>query len=80
MFCRTADGSIVENEGDKTLIMSTSDGAQLRKVAFQVANVDRAIVVVDTMVAPPGREQRSKLLRGEAMHVAGPVSPTETTD
>ena len=81
----TADGSTVANEGEKTLIMSTADGAHLRKVTFQGANVNKAYgsvskmvrngnrVVFDTsgsyienkmtrdmMVAPPGREQKSK--------------------
>ena len=44
LFYTTADGSIVKNEGEKTLLTSTSDGAQLRKVTFQVANVNKALV------------------------------------
>ena len=107
VFYTTADGSTVENEGENTLIMSTTDGAQLRKVTFQVANVNKAlgsvskmvkngnrevfdtsgskienkmtkdilwlrerdgVYVVDMMVAPPGREKKSKplFLRGGA--------------
>ena len=31
----------------------------------------------DMMVAPPGREQKSKPPFGEARHVAGPISPSE---
>ena len=31
VFCTTADGSTVENEGEKTLIIFTADGTQLRK-------------------------------------------------
>ena len=46
----TADGSTVENEGVKTLLMSTSDGAQLRKVTFQVANANKALESVSKMV------------------------------
>ena len=42
-FHTTADGSTVENEGEKTLIMSTADGAQLRKVTFQMAIVNKAL-------------------------------------
>ena len=34
VFYTMADGSTVENEGEKTLLMSTSDGAQMRKVTF----------------------------------------------
>ena len=36
-------GSTVENEGENTLIMSTADGAQLRKGTFQVTNVNKAL-------------------------------------
>ena len=46
----TADGVTLENEGDKTLIMSRADGAQLRKVTFQVANVNKALGSVSKMV------------------------------
>ena len=46
----TADGSTVENEGEKTLIMSTASGAQLRKVTFQAANVNKALGSVSKMV------------------------------
>ena len=37
----TADGSTLENEGKKTLVMSTADGSPLRKVTFQVANANK---------------------------------------
>ena len=50
VFYTTANGSTVENEGEKTLLMSTSDGAQLRKVTFQVANVNKALGSVSKMV------------------------------
>ena len=43
VFYMTADDSTVEKGGEKTLLMSTSDGAQLRKVTFQVANVNKAL-------------------------------------
>ena len=46
---KRADGSAVENEGEKMLIMSTADGAQLRKVTFQVANVNKALGSVSKM-------------------------------
>ena len=49
VFYTTADGSIVENEGEKTLITSTADEAQLRKVTFQVANVTMALGSVSKM-------------------------------
>ena len=42
VFYTTADGSCVENEGEKTLIMSTVDGGQMRKWTFQVRNVNKA--------------------------------------
>ena len=37
VFYTTADGSTVEHAGEKTLIMSTAGGAQLRNVTFHVA-------------------------------------------
>ena len=43
MFYTTADGTPVENEREKTLLMSTSDGTQLRKMSFQVATVNKAL-------------------------------------
>ena len=51
-WCFAHDGrrSTVENEGVKTLLMSTSDGAQLRKVTFQVANANKALESVSKMV------------------------------
>ena len=51
----TADGRTVEKEGEKTLIMSTADGAQLRKVTFQVANVNKALGSVSKMVRKGNR-------------------------
>ena len=50
VFHATTDGSNVENEGEKTFLMSTSDGAQLRKVTFQVVNVNKAPGSVSKMV------------------------------
>ena len=50
VFYTTADGSTVENEGEKTLIMSTADGPHLRKVTFQVATVNKAYGSVSKMV------------------------------
>ena len=75
VFCTTADGSTVENEGEKTLLMSTSDGVQLRKVTCQVANVNKALASVSKMVKNGKRvvctsgsyireQQRSKALFG----------------
>ena len=50
VFYTTAGGSTVENEGEKTLRMSTSDGGQLKKVTFQVATVNEALESVSKMV------------------------------
>ena len=50
VFYTTADGSCVENEGEKTLITSTVDGGQLRKWTFQVADVNKARGSVSMMV------------------------------
>ena len=88
VFYTTADGSAVENEGEKTLLMSTSDGVNkaLRSVSKMVRNGNRVVfdasgsytenkmtkdvlwlrerdgvVVVDMLVAPTGREQKSRL-------------------
>ena len=43
----------MENEGEITLIMSLADGAQLRKLAFHVASVNKALGSV-LMVARNG--------------------------
>ena len=50
VFYTTADGSTVENEGGEKMIMSTADGAQLRKVTIQVASVNKARGSVSKMV------------------------------
>ena len=55
VFYTTADGSTVENGGEKTLLMSTSDGAQLRKVTFQVTNVNKALGPVSKMARSGNR-------------------------
>ena len=36
----------METDGEKTLLLSTSDGGQLRKVTFQVANVKQVSKMV----------------------------------
>ena len=48
--CVLHDGSTVENEGENMLLVSTSDGTQLRKMTFQVANVNKALGSVSKMV------------------------------
>ena len=51
VFYTTADGSTVEKRRrERTLLLSTSDGAQLRRVTFQVANVNKAHGSVSKMV------------------------------
>ena len=50
VFYTAADGSTAENEGERTFLMTTSDGAQMRKVTFQVANVNKALKWVSKMV------------------------------
>ena len=50
VFYPTADSTTVEREAETTLLMSTSDGTQLKKMTFQVANVNRALVSVPKMV------------------------------
>ena len=118
VFYTTADGCTVENEGEKTLIMSAADGAQLRRVTFHAANVNKALGSVSKMVrngnrvvfdtsgsyiekqdderhaVAPGKRWRvrcghdgtaRKRTEGqtafwEAEHVAGLVSPNETTE
>ena len=55
--CILHDGecSTLENEGEKTLIMSTADGAQLRKMTFEVADVNRALGSVSKVVRNENR-------------------------
>ena len=55
VFYTTAEGSLVDNEGEKTLIMTTAEGARLRKVTFQVAGVNKALGSVSKMVRSGNR-------------------------
>ena len=50
VFHTTVEGTTVQNEGEKTLLMSTSDGTQLRKMTFRVTNVNGALGSVTKMV------------------------------
>ena len=43
VFHTTTDDNTVTNEREKTLNMSKTDGSQMRKVTFQVANVNMAL-------------------------------------
>ena len=46
----TADGSPIYNEGERTLEVSSFDGAQTRKMTFQVADVNAALVSASNIV------------------------------
>ena len=43
IFCTTADGSKVYNEGQRKLDVCTLDGQQRRSMTFQVARVRKAL-------------------------------------
>ena len=50
VFYTTADGSTVENEGERTLIMSATDGAQLRKESDFPSDTPRHLGRVSKLV------------------------------
>ena len=67
---RQTDGSTVRKKGEKTLIMSTADGPQLRKVTVQVANDKKALAAVSEMVRN-GKQSGVRCIRGRTLRTRG---------
>ena len=49
-YYTAANGEPIYNEGEKTLLLSSPDGSDLRKMTFQCANVNKALGSVSQIV------------------------------